>query len=76
MIFLQTLLATMGLPQEDYTDVFKDRDNTACIKWSNYVLGGRKRAKHIDIRKHFAHKSVQNEHWHILVPDPDEIPAG
>jgi hypothetical protein len=28
-------------------------DITACIEWGNYVIGGRERAKHIDIRKHF-----------------------
>ena len=50
----------MGLPQESYTEVFED--NTACIESSNHVLGSRKRAKHIDIRKHFAHEAVQNGH--------------
>ena len=29
-------------------------------RWSNHVLGGRERAKHIDIRKHVAHEAVQN----------------
>jgi hypothetical protein len=60
MIYLCNLLANMGLPQEDYTEVFED--STACIKWSNHVLCGRERAKHIDIRKHFAHEAVQNGH--------------
>jgi hypothetical protein len=50
----------MGLPQEDYTEVFKD--NTACIEGSNHVLGGRERAKHIDISKHFAYEAVQKGH--------------
>jgi hypothetical protein len=53
----------MGLQrvqQEDYTEVFED--NTACIEWSNHVLGGRERAKHIDIRKHFANEAVQINH--------------
>ena len=35
-------------------------DNTVCIEWRNHVTGGRERAKHIDIRKHFAHEVVQN----------------
>ncbi len=48
----------MGLPQGDNTPVFED--NTACIEWANHVIGGRERAKHIDIRKHFAHEAVQN----------------
>ena len=26
----------------------------------NNVIGGRERAKHIDIRKHFAHEVIQN----------------
>ena len=60
MIYLRNLLSSMGLPQEDYTEVFED--NTACIEWSSHVLGSRERAKHIDIRKHFAHKAVQNGH--------------
>ena len=60
MIYLRNLLANMGLPQEDYTEVFED--NTACIEWSNHVLGGRERAKHIDISKHFAHEVIQNGH--------------
>jgi hypothetical protein len=29
-------------------------------EWSNRVIGGRERAKHIDIRKHFAHEVIQN----------------
>ena len=32
-------------------------DNNACIEWSNNVIVGRERAKHIDIRKHFAHEA-------------------
>jgi hypothetical protein len=63
VIYLRNLLSSMGLPQEDYTEVFED--NTACIEWSNHVLGGRERAKHIDIRKHFAHEAVQNGHMRL-----------
>ena len=37
-------------------------DNTACIKRINNVIGGRERAKHIDIRKHFAHEAAQLGH--------------
>ncbi len=40
----------MQLRQSDYTPVFKDE--TACIEWANHVIGGRERAKHIDICKH------------------------
>ncbi len=28
--------------------------------WDNNVIGGRERAKHIDIRKHFAYEVIQN----------------
>ena len=29
-------------------------------------MGGRERAKHIDIRKHFAHEAVQNGHIRLI----------
>ena len=41
-------------------------DNTACIEWGNHVIGGRERAKHIDIRKHFAHEVIQNGHMKLI----------
>ncbi len=41
----------MDLPQEDDTPAYED--NTACIEWGNHIIGGRERAKYIDIRKHF-----------------------
>jgi hypothetical protein len=44
IIYLRTLLANMQLRQSDHTPVFED--NTACIE----LIGGRERAKHIDIR--------------------------
>ena len=37
------------------TPVYKD--NTACIEWTNNVIRGRVRAKHIDYRKHFKTQS-------------------
>ena len=37
-------------------------DNTACIEWGNNIIGGRERAKLIDIRKHFAHDAIRNGH--------------
>jgi hypothetical protein len=37
-------------------------DSNACIEWGNSVIGGRERAKQIDIRKHFAHEVIQNGH--------------
>jgi hypothetical protein len=45
----------MGFLPDGYIPVFED--NTACIEWGNNIIGGRERAKHIDIRKHFAHDS-------------------
>ncbi len=63
IIYLRTLLANMQLHQSDYTPVFED--NTACIEWANHVMGGRERAKHIDISKPFAHEAVQNGHMHV-----------
>ncbi len=41
-------------------------DNTACIEWGNNVVGGRERAKHIDIRKHFAHEVIQNGNMKLI----------
>ena len=40
-------------------------DNTACIEWTNNVIGGRERAKHTDIRKHFAHEAAQLGHLRL-----------
>ena len=47
--YLRQLLRNMGFQQEGPTMVYED--NTACIEWGNNVIGGRERAKHIDIRK-------------------------
>ncbi len=60
----------MQLHQSDYTPVLED--NTACIEWANHVSGGRERAKHIDIRKHFAYEAVQNGHV-LLYEIPTEF---
>ena len=49
-------------------------DNTACIEWGNNVIGGRERAKHIDIRKHFAHEVIQNgEMLLVRVPTASQL---
>ena len=39
------------------------------IGWSKNIIGGRERAKHIDIRKHFAHEAVQNGHLRLIQVD-------
>jgi hypothetical protein len=41
-------------------------DNMAYIEWSNHVIGGRERAKHMDIRKHFSYEAVQNGHMRLF----------
>jgi hypothetical protein len=52
----------MGFNPEGWTPIHQD--NKACIEWGasdrGSVVGGRERAKHIDIRKHFAHEATQN----------------
>ena len=60
IIYLRSLLGSMGFGQTGPTPVFED--NTACIEWGNNIIGGRERAKHIDIRKHFAHEAISNGH--------------
>jgi len=64
VIYLRPLLHNMGFGQDAPTTVYED--NTACIEWGNNIIGGRERAKHIDIRKHFAHEAIKNGHL-ILV---------
>jgi hypothetical protein len=41
-------------------------DNTACIKWGNNFICCKERAKHIDIRKHFAHEIIHNGHMKLI----------
>ncbi len=38
----------------------------------NHIIGGRERAKHIDIRKHFAHEVIQNRHVRLIRVPTDE----
>ena len=64
VLYLAKLLEPMGFAQASPTPVYED--NTACIEWGNNVIGGRERAKHIDIRKHFAHEAVQNGHIRLI----------
>ena len=60
IIHMRSLLHSMGFAQLEATPVHDD--NTACIEWGNNIIGGRERAKHIDIRKHFAHETIKNGH--------------
>ena len=55
----------MGFEQAPVTPVYED--NAACIEWGDNVFGGRERAKHIDIRKHFAHETIQNRRQMRLI---------
>ncbi len=44
------------------------------IAWGNHIIGGRERAKRIDIRKHFAHEVIQNRHMRLIrVSTSDEL---
>ena len=61
---LRALLRRLGFGQRKPTPIYED--NTACIEWGNNVIGGRERAKHIDIRKHFAHEMIQNGEMRLI----------
>ncbi len=52
VLYLRNLLDSMCFAQASPTPVYED--NIACIEWENNIIGGRERAKHIDIWKHFA----------------------
>ena len=67
ILCLRNLLHNLGFPQDPDTPVYED--NTACIEWGNHVIGGRERAKHIDIRKHFAHEVIQNREMRLIKVD-------
>ncbi len=54
----------MGFAPTGYTPVYEDK--TACIEWSNNVIGGRERAKHIDVRKPFAREAIRSGHVRLI----------
>jgi len=60
VIAVRKLLEKLGVPQQDPTAI--GEDNRTCIAWSEGSVGGSDRAKHIDLRKHFVHDSVQASH--------------
>jgi hypothetical protein len=64
---IRGLVISMGFDSEGWTPIHED--NNACIEWGNNVIGGRERAKHIDIRKHFAHEVIQNGHIRLVRVD-------
>ncbi len=56
-------VAHAGLPRQD-----------GVHRVSNNVIGGRERAKHIDIQKHFAHEVIQNcEMLLVCVPMASQL---
>ena len=72
IIYLHQLLTDLGFPQHKYTQIYED--NTACIEWGNIIIGCQERAKHINIKKHFAHEAIQNSHMHLIqVPTTDQL---
>ena len=64
VLYLRDFLHRLGFMQKRPTPIYED--NTACIEWGNNVIGGRERAKHIDIRKHFAHEVIQNGQMRLV----------
>ncbi len=43
-------------------------------RMGNHIIGGRELAKHIDIRKHFAHEVIQNRHMRLIrVPTDGQL---
>ena len=57
MIYLRRLLADLGLAMRCPTPV--GEDNSACMEWTNCVVGARQRARHLELRVHHAHHALQ-----------------
>jgi hypothetical protein len=64
VLYLRKRLDELGFTQQSPAPVYEDK--TACIKWGNNIIGGRERAKHIDIWKHFAHEVIQNGEMRLV----------
>ena len=66
VLYLRNLIVNLGFAQAPDTPDYED--NSACIEWGNlnHVIGRRERAKHIDIRKHFAHETIQNRQMRLI----------
>ncbi len=69
-IYLRNLLHNTGFRQDYDTPVYED--NTACIEWDKHIIGGREHAKHIDIRKRFAHEAIQNRQMRLIEVGTDD----
>jgi hypothetical protein len=57
----------MGFDPNGGTPIHENNDT--CIEWGNNFIGGRERAKHLDIQKHFAHEVIQNGHIRLVRVD-------
>ncbi len=58
VLYLLALLDSLGFKQKKSTPIYDH--TTACIKWGNNIIEGSERAKHINIKKHFANEVIQN----------------
>jgi hypothetical protein len=64
ILYLRAILERLFIAQKAPTPVYED--NTACIEWGDNVIGGRERAKHIDISKHFVHEVIRNGEMKLI----------
>ena len=69
-IYLRQMLRDTGSGPTSPTPVYED--TTACIEWTNNVIGGKERAKHVYIRKHFAHEAAQIGHLRLKRVSTDD----
>ncbi len=72
VMYLWYLLQNMGFAPKKWTPAYADNLNKVCIECGNNIIGGRERAKHIDIRKHIAHEAIQNGHLRLVQVDTSE----
>jgi hypothetical protein len=54
------------MAQQAPTSVYKGNNLNTCSEWGNSIMGGRERARHIDICKHFAHEANQDGHMLLV----------
>ncbi len=63
IIYIRRLLEKLGFSQNEPTPVYED--NLTCIRWANGAVGGTDRAKHIDLREHFIHSTLEKKIIHL-----------
>ena len=63
-LYLRDLLRRLRFGQSKIVPIYED--NATCIEWGNNVIGGHERAKHINIRKHFAPEVIQNGQMRLV----------